>query len=132
MLVYILRDATVQNSIEVNICLNGYDNHCENTLSKVISEKMLLKKIEFYERMARVSQQYDERAGVNLNSLKVNKLSLNDNSGMVDVSYLWDAYHDFEDINSSAQVRDSWKFKVENNQAIFSLDLPEQHIVHEI
>lgn len=132
MLFYILRDAKVQNSIKVNICLNGYDNHCENTLSKLISEKMLLKKIEFYERMSRVSQQYDERAGVNLNSLKVNKLSLSDNSGIVDVSYLWDAYHDFEDINSSAQVQDSWKFKVEDNQAIFSLDLPEQHIVHEI
>ncbi|TRX56421.1 hypothetical protein [Thalassomonas sp. M1454] len=122
----------MKDSIKINICLNGHEQQCHNALSKVISEKLLLKKIEFYERMARVSQQYDERAGVDLNSLTINKLSLNENSGKVDVTYLWDAYHDFEDISASAQVQDIWRFRVENNQAVFKLDLPEQHLSHEI
>ncbi len=122
----------MQNKIQVELCLQGHDQNCAQTMSRVISEKLLLNKIEFHERMARVSQQYDDRAAVLMDTFEVTDLNLTEKSGVANIGYDWNAYHDFEDISRANKVQDNWLFTIADNKAKFELELPEQYLVHEI
>ncbi|WNC69872.1 hypothetical protein RI845_06955 [Thalassotalea nanhaiensis] len=117
-------------TIEVN--LFGHDLNCKHTISKVITENLVINKLKFHERMTRVAQQYCDRAQVKMETFEVATTNLEQLSGEVKVGYRWDSFYDFEDIQHFDKVTEQWPFTIVNNKALFELDLPELHVVHEI
>lgn len=123
---------TVKNKIQVDIDLSGHNLACETTFAKVISEKILLNKVKFYDRMALVSQQYDDRASVLIDTFEVSDTLFNKLTGQVNVEFDWHSYYGFEDVHQGEKIKDTWIFNVKNNVAMFEIELPEMHVVHEI
>ncbi|WOH37853.1 hypothetical protein RI844_01035 [Thalassotalea fonticola] len=118
--------------MKVEIDLFGHDLNCKNTLTRVITEGLLLNKLKFHERMTRVSQQYCERAHVKMETFEVSAASVGQCSGEIKVGYQWNSYYDFEDIQHFDQVSETWPFSIKNNMALFELDLPELFVTHEL
>lgn len=122
----------MKQNIQVNIDLKGHNLSCEATFAKVISEKLVLNKGKFYDRMALVSQQYDGRAAVLIDTFEVADTRLEHLAGEVNVEFDWHSYYGFEDVHQGKKIKDTWIFNVKDDVATFDIELPEIHLVHEI
>ena len=59
-------------------------------------------------------------------TLEVHDVSLSDSGGVASVAYEYDAYYGCKDMNHSDCIEDEWEFRLDGNQIIFVLDLPER------
>ena len=122
----------MDQKLKVEIDLFGHDLNCKNTMSRVITEGLVVNKLKFHERMTRISQQYCDRAHVKMETFEVSDTNIEQLSGEIKVGYRWDSYYDFEDIHHFDKVSESWPFTIVKNKVLFELDLPELHLTHEI
>ncbi len=118
--------------LQLDICLKDFNLHCEQTTGTAISEKILTNKSMFHEYLSRITQQFDFKADVKMDTLKVEDVLLLNNSGVAKIGFAWDAFHDFEDIEKSNQLFERLPFTIEGTKAIFNLEMPQMHLVHEI
>ncbi|MDN3651276.1 hypothetical protein QWY77_00565 [Thalassotalea ponticola] len=120
------------STLRIDIDLNDHNRACLNTMNDVICEQLILQKSRLHERLARVSNQFCDKAVVRLDSLQLSVDQLEQNSGVVQAHYEFDAYHDFEDIEKHKQITESWRFLITEQQAVFELDMPQLHHAHEL
>ena len=122
----------MSQTMQVMIDLENKNLNCNESLSEVIGEYLVKNKLTFFERMSRVSQQYCQRAAVNMDSFSVSNAILENDTYYVNVAVEWGSSFGFEGKNKSESLMEKWRFNIVNNHAVFELDLPELHISHEI
>ncbi|QBY03044.1 hypothetical protein E2K93_01070 [Thalassotalea sp. HSM 43] len=120
------------DKMRVEIDLSGHDVNCQNTVSDVICQQLLSLKDDFVERLSRVSNQFCPKAVVDMDSFNVDLADIQQDKGMVRVGFGYQSFHDFEDLQTQQHIKENWRFELAQQKAVFELDLPELHPVHEI
>ncbi|EHI9243118.1 hypothetical protein LQK65_004145 [Vibrio parahaemolyticus] len=124
----------VGNKLHLEFEFKLSDEEREELLESTVKEIVEINVGSFYERMARISIQYDMRAEVLTDTFEVTEVTINftKNVGVASVEYDWDAYYGCKDMCGGDRIEDEWSFEVRRNTIVFDLNLPQDNRFDEI
>ncbi|EJA3296705.1 hypothetical protein MWT72_004209 [Vibrio vulnificus] len=124
----------VENKLHLEFEFKLADKEREELLESTVKEIIEFNVGSFYERMARISIQYDMRAEVLTDTFEVTEVVINftKNIGVASVEYDWDAYYGCKDMCGGDHIEDEWSFEVRRNTIVFDLNLPQDNRFDEI